>query len=133
MAAVKAGQPTAIFEDPLPLPQRRRSRGHGAAEAAAGRHDGHVRRRRQPPEPKGDISQLWKLLGVEMYGDEIVWQDFNPEPKLGQFLPRELVFVDEGLATLENGTPHPFDPDDPISAGMRQVLFFWTGIVPAGG
>ena len=55
----------------------------------------------QQPEPKGDISKLWKLLGVEMYGDEIVWQDFNPEPKLGQFLPRELVFVDEGLSTLK--------------------------------
>jgi ABC-2 type transport system permease protein len=79
----------------------------------------------QQGEPKGDISKLWKLLGVEMYGDEIVWQDFNPEPKLGQFLPRELVFVDEGLQA--HGTPQPFDPDDPISAGMHQLLFLWTG------
>ena len=39
-----------------------------------------------PPEPKGDISQLWKLLGVEMYGDEIIWQDFNPETKTGRHL-----------------------------------------------
>jgi hypothetical protein len=78
-----------------------------------------------PPEPKGDISQLWKLLGVEMYGDEIVWQKFNPEPKLGQFLPDEFVFVDQGL--VEHGTPHPFDPDDPISSGMRQLLFMCAG------
>jgi ABC-2 type transport system permease protein len=78
-----------------------------------------------PPEPKGDISQLWKLLGVEMYGDEIVWQNFNPEPKMGNLLLPEFVFIDQLLA--EHGTTHPFDPDDAISAGMRQVLFLWPG------
>lgn len=123
IAAVKSGQPTAIFEDPLPLStadavgtaQPKRPPG-GMAGMFGGQQQG---------EPKGDISKLWKLLGVEMYGDEIVWQDFNPEPKLGQFLPRELVFVDEGLQA--HGTPQPFDPDDPISAGMHQLLFLWTG------
>jgi hypothetical protein len=81
-----------------------------------------------PPEPKGDISQLWKLLGVEMYGDEIVWQDYNPEPKSGAFLPREFIFVDKHLAAhAEQGTPNPFDPDDPISSGLGQVLFLWPG------
>jgi ABC-2 type transport system permease protein len=123
--AVKAGQPTAIFEDPLPL-----SQGDVVGTAQPKRPPGGMMGMfggGQQPEPKGDISKLWKLLGVEMYGDEIVWQDFNPEPKLGQFLPRELVFVDEGLATLENGTPFPFDPDDQISAGMKQLLFLWTG------
>jgi ABC-2 type transport system permease protein len=59
-----------------------------------------------------------------MYGDEIVWQRFNPEPKLGDIY-REWIFIDEGLSEL--GTPNPFDPDDIISAGMRQVLFFWPG------
>jgi ABC-2 type transport system permease protein len=77
-----------------------------------------------PVEEKGDISELWRLLGVEMYGDEVIWQDFNPEPKLGEIY-REWIFIDEGLAA--HGTPHPFDPSDPISAGMRQLLFFWPG------
>ncbi len=123
IAAVKTGQPTAIFEDPLPLSQgevvgtSQPKRPPGGPMAMFGGGG--------PPEPKGDISELWKLLGVEMYGDEIVWQDFNPEKKLGQFLPRELVFVDESLET--QGTPHPFDPDDPISADMRQLLFLWAG------
>ena len=44
-------------------------------------------------------------------GDEIVWQDFNPEPKLGDIY-REWIFIDEGLADGGHGTPHPFDPDD---------------------
>jgi ABC-2 type transport system permease protein len=81
-----------------------------------------------PPEPKGDISQLWQLLGVEMVGGggEIVWQEFNPEPKLGE-IEREWLFIDEGLAEGGHGTTHPFDPDDEISRGMRQVLFLVAG------
>ncbi len=37
---------------------------------------------RQPPPPKGNIRELWELLGVDMIGDEVVWQDYNPNPKL---------------------------------------------------
>jgi ABC-2 type transport system permease protein len=124
VAAVKGGQPTAVFEDPYPWPQlypdvvgtAQPKRPPGGMMGMFGGGG--------PAEPKGDISQLWKLLGVEMYGDEIIWQKFNPEPKLGQIYD-EWVFIDEGLST--HGTPHPFDPDDPISAGMRQLLFFWPG------
>ena len=124
IAAVKGGQPTAIFEDPYPWPQ--------LWQDVVG-----TSQPKQPPggmmgmfggggqaEPKGDITQLWKLLGVEMYGDEVVWQNFNPEPKLGEIY-KEWIFVDDSLAT--QGTLNPFDPDDPISKGMKQVLFFWPG------
>jgi ABC-2 type transport system permease protein len=131
--AVKGGQPTAIFEDPYPWPQlypevvgtaQQKRPGGGGPMAMFGGGG--------PPEPKGDIQQLWKLLGVQMMGDEIVWQDFNPEPKLGDIY-REWIFIDEGLAS-EEGTQHPFSPEDPISAGMRQVLFFWPGSFrPADG
>ncbi len=132
VAAVKSGQPTAVFEDPYPWQQlypdvvgtgqpKRPPGGMMNMFGGGG-----------PPEPKGDISQLWKLLGVEMYGDEIVWQDFNPEPKLGEIYD-EWIFIDEGLAS-EGGTLHPFSPEDPISSGMRQLLFFWPGSFrPADG
>ncbi len=124
VAMVKSGQPTAIFEDPFPWPpggevvgtaQQKRPPGGMMGMFGGG----------GPPEPKGDISELWKLLGVEMYGDEVVWQDYNPEPKMGNILLPEFVFVDQGLTA--DGTNHPFDPDDPISSGMRQVLFLWPG------
>ena len=104
VAAVKGGQPTAIFEDPFPFPpggevvgtaQPKRPPGGGMMGMFGGGG---------PPEPKGDISQLWKLLGVEMYGDEIVWQDFNPEPKSGAFLPREFIFVDQGSGDAGHAT-----------------------------
>ncbi len=124
VAVVKSGQPTAIFEDPFPFPpgevpgtaQPKRPGGGGMMGMFGGGG---------PPEPKGDISQLWKLLGVEMYGDEIVWQNFNPEKKTEALMPHEFVFVDQDLVT--QGTPQPFDPDDRISSGMRQVLFLWPG------
>src|SRR3954468_3144026 len=125
VAAVRSGQPTAVFEDPFPWPpggevvgtaQQKRPGGGGMAGMFGGG---------QPPAPKGDITQLWKLLGVDMSGDEIVWQDYNPEKKMGNVLLPEFVFIDADLTT--QGTEHPFDPDDPISSGMRQVLFLWPG------
>jgi ABC-2 type transport system permease protein len=131
IAAVKSGQPTAVFEDPFPWPQLWPDVvGTAQPKKPPGGMMGMFGGGGQA-EPKGDISALWKLLGVEMYGDEIVWQNFNPEPKLGDIY-REWIFVDEGLKA--HGTPNPFDPDDPISAGMKQVLFFWPGSFrPADG
>jgi ABC-2 type transport system permease protein len=123
---VASGQPTAIFEDPYPWPQLYPDVAGTAQQkrppgGMMGMFGGGA-----PPEPKGDISKLWNLLGVEMYGDEIVWQEFNPEPKLGDIEP-EWIFIDEGLAEGGHGTLHPFDPDDEISRGMRQVLFLVPG------
>jgi ABC-2 type transport system permease protein len=121
---VKSGQPTAIFEDPFPLTQpdvvgtSQPNRPEGGPMAMFGGGGG-------PPKPKGDISKLWKLLGVEFEGDKIVWQEFNPEPKLGDVFP-EWVFIDESLSS-EDEAFQPFAADDPISAGMKQLLFFWTG------
>jgi ABC-2 type transport system permease protein len=126
VAAVKSGQPTAIFEDPFPWPpggevvgtaQQKRPGGGGGMMGMFGGGG--------PPEPKGDINQLWKLLGVQMYGDEIIWQDYKPEKKLGNVLLPEFVFIDSDLSS--QGTPHPFDPEDPISSGLRQLLFLWPG------
>ena len=126
VAVVKGGQPTAVFEDPYPWPQLYPEVvGTAQPKRPPGGMMGMFGGGGQA-EPKGDISQLWKLLGVEMYGDEVIWQDFNPEPKLGEIY-KEWIFIDEGLT--EHGTPHPFDPDDPISAGMRQLLFFWPGSI----
>jgi ABC-2 type transport system permease protein len=122
VAAVRGGQPTAIFEDPYPwlgafggvvgTTQPKRPPG-----GMMGMFGG------PPPGDKGDISQLWKLLGVEMYGDEIVWQDFNPETKLAD-IPPEWVFIDDSLSDLGIS---PFNADEPIAAGMHQLLFLYPG------
>ncbi len=134
IAAVKAGLPTAVFEDPYPWPQLWPDVvGTAQPKKPPGGMMGMFGGGQQP-EPKGDIAELWKLLGVEMYGDEVVWQDFNPEPKLGEIY-KEWIFVDESLGDQKSANAlTPFDPDDPISAGMKQVLFFWPGSFrPADG
>ncbi|MEX2093123.1 MAG: Gldg family protein, partial [Pirellulales bacterium] len=121
---VKSGQPTAIFEDPIPWPN---TFGEVVGTGQPKQPPGGMMAMfggQQPPEPKGDITQLWNLLGVEFDADTIVWQDFNPETKFGD-LPKEFIFIDEGL-TAQNAI-NPFNPLDPVSAGMRQVLFLVAG------
>lgn len=107
MAAVKAGQPVAIFEDPLPVlmtgvpgtSQPRRGQG------------GPMAMFQQQGQPKGDLELLWNTLGVElitsggqpMFGGAgpspvVVWQDYNPHPKID--LPSQFVFVDQALELL---------------------------------
>ena len=68
LAAIKAGVPTAIFEDPLPL-----INGSFTGTYEPRRNNQSPAGPGQPPPPapsKGDISQLWSLLGVH----------FNVEP-----------------------------------------------------
>ena len=104
VAAVAGGQPTAIFEDPAPV--------FGAGVPATSMP-------RQPPggmnpmfggmqaPPKGDITKLWHLLGVDFVSDQIIWQIYNPYPKASHF-PPEFVFVDKG-----SGAKEPFNPHEP--------------------
>jgi ABC-2 type transport system permease protein len=122
--AVKSGQPTAIFEDPMPwLNSFGSVVGTGQPKQPPGGMMGMFGGQ-QPPEPKGDIAQLWRLLGVEFDADTLIWQDFNPETKIGD-IPMEWIFIDEGLEA--QGAIDPFNPLDPVSAGMRQALFLVAG------
>ncbi|MCS7237780.1 MAG: Gldg family protein [Thermoguttaceae bacterium] len=114
--AVKRGQPTAIFEDPFPafaasVPGTSAPRMPGSPMFAAG------------PMEKGDIKELWQLLGIDMVPDQIIWQDYNPYPKLAQ-LDREFVFVDEAC-----GARQPFDPADPVTSGLQHLLFPFPGAI----
>ena len=80
--------------------------------------------RMQAP-PKGDINKLWNLLGVDLSDAKIVWQDFNPYPKIPDFTKnKEFVFADVG-----SGAKEPFNHADPISSGLQQVLFPFPGSV----
>lgn len=78
-----------------------------------------------PPQPKGDINQLWRLLGVTMYGDTIIWQDYNPQKQIGSHVSPEWIFIDEGLES--QGAIDPFSPDSPITSGLSQILYLYAG------
>jgi ABC-2 type transport system permease protein len=133
VAAVKAGQPVAIFEDPLPVympgvpgtsQPRRSPMGPMAMFGPQG-------------QPKGDINLLWDTLGVRLAAASgrpamgqmgsapiIVYQDYNPHPQLEDLLEREFVFID---ATLEGGKQGGFDPKFPATSGLQEVMFPFVG------
>ena len=139
VAAVQAGQPVAIFEDPLPVlmtevpgtsQPRRSPMGPMAMFGGGG------------AQPKGDINQLWDALGVRLAaaggrpamgqlgggGPFVVYQDYNPHLKLE--LPSEFVFID---ANLEGGggegAAAGFNQQQPIVSGLQEVLFPFPGAI----
>ncbi len=121
IAAVKKGQRTAIFEDPFPLLSPDVP-GTAAPKMPPGGNNPFMQQR-QPPQPKGNINELWQLLGVDFGGSSVVWQNYNPFPKLPG-LPHEWVFVDR-----DSGASEPFNPENPISRDLQQVLFLFPGAV----
>ncbi len=125
--SVRGGQPVAIFEDPAPQLWREVV---GTAEPNPPQGGGMMGMfgGGQPGAPKGDINQLWKLLGAEVPGDQIIYQDFNPYPRAGsgaEGINELWVFVDAG----EPGSEQPFNPESPIVSGLQQLLFFFPGAV----
>jgi len=91
-------------------------------------------------QPKGDINMLWQTLGVRLaaaggrpamgqMGSEpyVVWQDYNPHPKLE--LPGEFVFIDADMASTGGEKTTGFNLQDPITAGLQEVLFPFPGAV----
>lgn len=118
VAAVQSGIPTAVFEDPLPV-----FAGNVPATSAPRRPPGGMNPMmmgQRPPE-KGDLGKLWQTLGVDFTGDQIVWQPYNPSPKL-DYLPAECVFVDNS-----SNTPDAFNTEDPVASGLELLLFPFPG------
>jgi len=142
VAAVKAGQPVAIFEDPLPVMMQgvpgtaQPRRGPMGPMAMFGGPQG---------QPKGDLGLLWDALGVKLSAGAdrpamgamgtapfIVWQSYNPHPKL--VLEDEFVFIDAALGASAGGEGAGFGADQPITRGLQEVLFpFPGGIEKTGG
>ena len=142
VAAVKAGQPVAIFEDPLPVMMQ------GVPGTAQPRRSpmGPMAMFGGPQgQPKGDLGMLWDALGVKLSAGVdrpsmgamgsapfIVWQSYNPHPKLA--LEDEFVFVDAALGAEGGDKGAGFGADQPITRGLQEVLFpFPGGIEKTGG
>ncbi len=118
--AITSGTPTAIFEDPLPV---RDSAVAGTSAPRVPPGGNNPFQQRQPPEPKGDIRQLFDALQVDFSGSEIVWDKYNPYPKLSD-LPPELVFIGRG-----SGAREPFNESNPITSGLQQIMLMFPGFI----
>ncbi len=134
VAAVRSGQPVAIFEDPLPVLM------NGVPGTSQPRRGGGgpMAMFQQQSQPKGDLSQLWNVLGLQLAAGSsrplmgqmgsspyVVWQDYNPHPKLE--LPSEFVFIDAELGEAEGGASRSFNQANPITSGLQEVLFPFPG------
>jgi ABC-2 type transport system permease protein len=129
--AVKAGQPTVIFEDPLPVLMQ------GVPGTTQPRQSpmGPMAMFGGPQgQPKGDLDLLWEALGTRLMARGgrpamgrsggspiIVYQDYNPHLKID--LPEEFVFIDADLPDTKAG----FDQASPATAGLREVVFPFPG------
>jgi ABC-2 type transport system permease protein len=141
VAAVKAGQPVAIFEDPLPVMMQ------GVPGTAQPRRSpmGPMAMFGGPQgQPKGDLGMLWDALGVKLSAGVdrpamgamgsapfIVWQSYNPHPKL--MLEDEFVFVDAALGAEGGDKGAGFAADQPITRGLQEVLFPFPGSIEKTG
>jgi len=125
MNVMRTGQPTAVFEDPLP------TFFHWVPGTIAPRRPPSMPLP-LPVEPKCDIAKLWKLLGIQMVGSAssgqfepyIIWQDYNPYRQVEGW-SREEIFIAPGLT--EEGDA--LSLDDPITAGLQQLLFPVAGAI----
>ena len=135
VAAVKAGQPVAIFEDPLPVLMNNVP---GTSQPRRG-GGGPMAMFQQQSQPKGDLNELWSVLGLKLAAAAgrpqmgqmgaspfVIWQDYNPHPKLE--LPSEFVFIDAKLgAVATEGGGQSFNQASPITAGLQEMLFPFPG------
>ena len=130
VAAVKSGIPTAIFEDPFPFGFQ--FPGTGAPKMAQGGPFGGG----GGPMPKGDINELFKVLGVQMPGKpsmgglfspDIAWQQYNPYPKVEQLqgMSDQWIFIREEAP----GADDVLSEASPITKGLREVLLLYAGTV----
>jgi ABC-2 type transport system permease protein len=74
-----------------------------------------------PSAPKANLRPLMDLLGVSWQTNRIAWDNYNPHPQL-KSLPKEVVFVSKG-----------FNQQDPITAGLQEVVLLYPGVLKSQG
>ncbi|MGC3970424.1 MAG: hypothetical protein QM775_24745 [Pirellulales bacterium] len=116
LAAVRRGTPTVIFQDPLTIDFQRILQ---REEQMSGG---------MPFMQEGEVGKLWKLLGVEFDTREIIAHEYNPISHVQRF-PAGFVFVGNGALGKNAAGASLFDETDPISKGMKDVVFFYAGAV----
>ena len=122
-AYVKAGHPTLLFLDPLPMFNAQLAP-EVPKQAPGGPFGGG-----QPPEPKGDLKPLLDVLGLDWPTGEIVWNPYNPLANMPE-LPPEFAFVGKGSSS---GGAESFNPDESATSGLQEVVLMFAGTLRAKG
>ncbi|BBO35550.1 Gldg family protein [Lacipirellula parvula] len=118
--AIRAGIPTAVLEDPFPYfyPANMPGTGEEKQSQMMGMFGGGQ------AEPKGDIDQLWRLLGIRVNPMEVIWQNYEPEASVRSMQDPQFVFIDAG-----NGNKQAFNQNLDVSSGLNQLLLLYPGAI----
>jgi ABC-2 type transport system permease protein len=120
--AIRAGIPTAVLEDPFPYFYPASMPGTG--EPKQSMMGGMAMFGGGQTEPKGDIDQLWRLLGIRVNPMEVIWQDYAPEASVRSMQDLQWIFIDDG-----NGNKKAFNNELDISSGLNQLLVLYPGSI----
>ena len=130
--AVRSGQATAIFEDPRPafmgnVPgtgDPKRPPGGGMFGMGGG-----------APQPKGDIRQLWKVIGIEQPGEPSVEGGFHPDLAWQKYIPYQklqITGISETWVFVRNEAPgaeEAINAIDPITSGLQEIFLPTPGVI----
>ena len=74
----------------------------------------------------GDADEFNPMAGPQPSRgtEKIVWQRYNPFPKLGDIIEPEFVFIDHGC-----GAKEPFCEEDPISSKLQHLFLPGPGFI----
>lgn len=129
IAAVKAGVPTAIFEDPQSaINPTIPGTGDPRPPMGGGMFGGGG------PQPKGLIQPLWDLLEIDVPGQpspmgffspDLAWQQYNPYPILESMQQSNdlWIFIREEAP----GGKDAFNQDSEITKGLKELMFLFAG------
>ena len=121
--AVRSGIPTAVLEDPLPYFYPASMPGTGEPKQSMMGGMGGMFGGGQT-EPKGDVDELWRLLGIRVNPMEVIWQDYEPEASVRSMQDPQWIFIDEN-----NGNPKAFNEELDVSSGLNQLLVLYPGSI----
>ena len=132
--AIRGGQATAIFEDPLPYIDKLNG-GSLPGTTDEKQPPGGMQAMmmgQQPPMPKGSILPLWNFLGINFAGvreehvdpAQAVWQDYTPYDTFKMYPLNEfLVILNRGLGV------ETFNAEQPVSADLQEIMLPAPGYI----
>lgn len=113
---VWSGRPALIMDDPLPAFSSPML-GMGQPKRPAG---GNPMMQQQGQEQKGDISKLYKALGLEFNPNSVVWSDYNPSHQFRGTMPPAIVWLMRDQQSVESSV---------ITTGIDSVVLPFPGSI----
>ena len=119
-AAIWGGLPTFILEDPMPF----FSLGQGRADLMPGQPKKSAKQNPygggedENAPKKGDITKLWKALGLDFDENQVLWSDYNPSHQFRQLIPPSFVWTSRDQKGI---------PDSETTKGISSLLMPFPG------